>query len=99
MHYVLWRDGYRHVPRIGALFLANFVVSIVLAVGVVTRRRITTDAAAIVFAAASLAALLLSRTVGIFGFSETVWSPQAINTLATKIGRLCTGLPTKPEVA
>jgi hypothetical protein len=88
IHYDLWRGGYRYIPRIGPLFLANFVGSIVLAAAVVISRRATVAAAGIVFAAGSLAALVLSRTVGVFGFTETVWTTQAVRTLAAEAGAI-----------
>lgn len=90
MHYDLWTNGYRSIPRIGPLFMANFVGSIVLAVAVVVSRRATVTLAGIAFAAGSLAALILSRTVGVFGFSETIWTTQAIQTLASEIGAIAT---------
>jgi hypothetical protein len=88
IHYDLWRGGYRYIPRIGPLFLANFVGSIVLAAAVVISRRATVAAGGIVFAAGSLAALVLSRTVGVFGFTETVWTTQAVRTLAAETGAI-----------
>lgn len=88
MHYNLWTGGYRAIPKIGPLFLANFVCSIVLAAAVVTSRRATVAVAGIVFAAGSLVALILSRTVGVFGFTELIWTDQAIKTLASEIGAI-----------
>ena len=90
IHFDLWRGGYRHIPAIGPLFLANFVGSIVLAVAVVLSRRQTFAVGGIVFAAGSLAALVLSRTVGVFGFTETVWTSQAMRTLASEAGAIAT---------
>ena len=88
IHFDLWRGGYRNIPEIGPLFLANFVGSIVLATAVVLSRRATVAVGGIVFAAGSLAALVLSRTVGVFGFTETVWTTQAIRTFATEAGAI-----------
>jgi hypothetical protein len=90
IHYSLWKQGYRTIPNIGPLFLANFAGSIVLAVAVVLSRRITVACAGIVFAAGSLLSLVLSRTVGVFGFTEMVWTPQAVKTLASEIGVVVT---------
>jgi hypothetical protein len=55
-----------------------------------TARRAVVASAGIAFAAGSLAALVLSRTVGVFGFMETVWTPQAIKTLASEVGAILT---------
>jgi hypothetical protein len=88
IHYELWNNGYRNVPKIGPLFLANFGGSIVLAAAVLLSRRATVAVGGIVFAAGSLTALVLSRTVGVFGFTETVWTTQAIRTLAAEVGAI-----------
>src|SRR5581483_9092518 len=56
VHYNLWKSGYRHVPTIGTLFLANFVASIALAAAVMLSRRAIVASAGIAFAAGSLAA-------------------------------------------
>ena len=90
IHYDLWTNGYRHIPTIGPLFLANFVGSIVLAGAVMASRRAGVTLAGILFAAGSLTALILSRTVGVFGFSETIWTTQAVQTLASELGALAT---------
>jgi hypothetical protein len=40
------------------------------------------------FAAGSLLALVLSRTVGVFGFTEAIWTTQAMKTLAVEAGAI-----------
>ena len=90
VHLDLWNGGYRYIPRIGPLFLANFVGSIPLAVAVIGSRRAGISWAGIAFAAGSLVALILSRTVGLFGFTEMVWTPEAVKTLATELGAITT---------
>jgi hypothetical protein len=59
-----------------------------LAAAVLTSRRASVAFAGITFAAASLAALVLSRTVGVFGFTESIWTTQAVKTLATEVGAI-----------
>ena len=86
VHLELWNSGYRHIPKIGPLFMANFVGSLALAAVVMASRRRGVALAGIAFAAGSLVALVLSRTVGVFGFSETGWSTQATQTLASEVG-------------
>ena len=86
LHYNLWQHGYRHVPKIGPLFLANVVGSIALAGAILASRRVAVVVAAMVFAGGSLLALVLSRTVGVFGFMENIWTSEAINTLASELG-------------
>ena len=76
IHFDLWKSGYRVIPKIGPLFLANFVGSVALA--------------AIALATMSLLALVLSRTVGVLGFSEMIWTRPAIQTIASEIGVVLT---------
>lgn len=90
VHLNLWNGGYRYVPRIGPLFLANFVGSIALAGAVVVSRRVGVSVAGIAFAGGSLVALILSRTVGLFGFTEMIWTPDAVKTLASELGAITT---------
>lgn len=88
VHYNLWKSGYRHIPRIGPLFMANFAASVALAAAVVVSRRATVAFAGIALAAGSLTALVLSRTTGVLGFTETIWTGQAVQTLASEIGAI-----------
>ena len=90
LHYGLWMSGYRSIPKIGPLFMANFIGSLALAAAVVVSRRTTVAIVGITFAAGSLAALVLSRTVGVFGFTENVWTTPAIRTLTSEIGAIVT---------
>ena len=78
IHADLWRDGYRDIEIIGPGFLANAVAGFVLAalLLVPVRGLLRWVAAAGALAAAgSLAALVLSTTVGLFGFVETTAAP------------------------
>ncbi len=51
-----------------------------------TSRRASIAFAGITFAAGSLVALVLSRTVGVFGFTEAIWTTQATNALVSEVG-------------
>lgn len=86
IHLDLWgRYGYRHIPTIGALFLLNVVAGFLLAVGsLVAPRRIVAVVwiATAGFAAATLAALMVSLNAKLFGFTETSSAPL----LAPSIG-------------
>ena len=88
VHFNLWNNGYRHIPNIGPLFMANFVGSVALAAAVMTSRRASVAVVGITFAAGSLVALVLSRTVGVFGFTEAVWTTQATRTLASEVAAI-----------
>jgi hypothetical protein len=61
-HAYLYIHGYRHIPMIGTAFLLQASVSLAVAV--------------LILAGGSVVAFLLSRTVGLFGFSERGWQPS-----------------------
>jgi len=86
VHLQLWRSGYRGIPYVGPSFLANVGVSSVLAVAVFALHDRRVDLAGIVFSVASLGALVMSRTVGLFGFTERAWTLQAQRASAAEIG-------------
>lgn len=74
IHGYLWRQGYRDIDVIGPAFLLQTVLGVLGAVAVLLApRRLLPWAAAAgaAYALGSLAALLLSTTVGLFGFTES----------------------------
>lgn len=84
IHLRLWLDGYRQLPVIGTLFISNAVCSGVLAATLLmapARRRRTVAVIASLFTAGTLAALVLSLTVGLFGTHEVVQAPLVRTTL------------------
>jgi hypothetical protein len=75
IHLKLWIDGFRDIPWIGPLFLANVVLGAVAAVAVlVTPRRWFPWVALLagLLSAGTLGGLVLSLTVGLFGYHEVV---------------------------
>jgi hypothetical protein len=101
IHLREWLDTYRHVPagvpgsavvRIG--FPINVAVSFVLAAALLATtyrlHRLASLAvgATILFEAASLASLIISRTGSLFGWTEPVWTNGADQTRAVEIGAL-----------
>ena len=74
VHGYLWQQGYRDIDVIGPAFLLLTVLGVggALLVLAAPRRLLPWAAAAgAAFAAGSLGALVLSTTVGLFGFVET----------------------------
>jgi hypothetical protein len=88
IHLDLWRDGYRAVEYIGPLFVANAVVSVLLVVALLVRADALVAVAGVVFSAGSLVALVLSRTVGLLGFTERGWSDMAVQATTAEIGAI-----------
>ena len=67
VHFDLWLGGYRQIAIIGPLFLLNVVAGALIAAGVVLWRHWLPALLAVGFGAATLAAFLISVTVGLFG--------------------------------
>ena len=88
MHLDLWRNGYRFIENVGVLFLLTAITAGVLAVGVLVRPGRLVLLAVAGFTATALGGLLLSRTVGIAGYTERGWNPDATATLAAEVGAL-----------
>lgn len=78
IHAYLWQQGYRDIDVIGPAFVLQAVLGILGAAAVLLApRRLLPWAAAAgaLFALGSLGALLLSTTVGLFGFVESTLAP------------------------
>jgi hypothetical protein len=77
IHLYLWgkEDGYRGVPTIGHMFLAQGIAGCLLAVAVIIHRRVITALAGAVYMASSISALYKSIHGGLFDFDETSDAP------------------------
>ncbi|WP_425569877.1 hypothetical protein [Rhodococcus olei] len=74
-HFDLYRGGYRYIHLIGPSFLLQAAASFALAVLLLLGGPLTLRIAAGGLSVGALAAFVLSRTVGIFGFTEIGWEP------------------------
>jgi hypothetical protein len=84
IHLQLWVDGFRDVPVIGTLFLLNAIGAVVLSGALlIVPARLLSAAAMVtaVFTAGTLAGLILSLTVGLFGVRESLQVPFVPATL------------------
>ncbi len=88
IHLQLWQDGYRGIRYIGPWFIANVAVSALFVVALLARRDVRVGVASVVFSVASLAALVMSRTVGLFGFSEQIWTDASVQATAAEVGAI-----------
>jgi hypothetical protein len=75
-HAYLYMHGYRHIPTIGTAFLVQASVSFALAILILVGGPAWLRWAGAMLAGGSLVAFALSRTVGLFGFSEQGWQPS-----------------------
>jgi hypothetical protein len=74
-HAYVYVHGYQHVPEIGAAFMAQASVSFAIALLILAGGPAWLRWAGAAVAAGSLVAFVLSRTVGLSGFSERGWEP------------------------
>ncbi len=88
VHLQLWNGGYKGIRYIGPMFLANVVLSVVVAVAVLVRRDRAVLLGGVALAVGSLGALVVSRTVGLLGFMEVGYSTDAIRTIAAESGAI-----------
>src|SRR6201996_8135581 len=75
-HAYLYIHGYHHIPTIGTAFLVHASVSFALALLILLGGPSWLQWAAAALAGGALGAFVLSRTVGLFGFSEAGWEPS-----------------------
>jgi hypothetical protein len=85
IHLHLWLAGYRHVPRIGPLFLAQAVTGFALAPVVALGRHLAVVIGAALYMATSAAGLLLSATVGFLGIHDGLGVPWAATSLTVEL--------------
>jgi len=72
IHLHLWLEGYRQIPTDGPLFLLDAVAGLTLAATLLVWPAPLTRLLAIGYTAGTLGALLISLTVGLFGFHESI---------------------------
>jgi hypothetical protein len=87
IHLHLWSSGYRHIHVIGLLFLANFIGAVVLALAVLAAPRrllALAEVGAAALAAGTLAGLIVSVEVGLFGFKDSFSAPYAKESLVVE---------------
>jgi hypothetical protein len=84
IHLYLWQTGYSNIHLIGPMFLANVVLSVLAALAVLAtplRWLAWICLLAGLLEIGTLGALLLSLTVGLFGFVEAWSAPLVVPTI------------------
>jgi hypothetical protein len=84
IHLILWSDGYKDISVIGPLFLVQAIGCIILAVAIVALRWLALIAAGAVAGVATAVGLLLTASVGLFGYTESLTVPYADLSLAVE---------------
>lgn len=78
IHFHLWHSiGYRNIPTIGPLFVAQSIAGLVLGLGVVAVRRVWAAILGAGFALSTVAGFLVSVNYGLFGFKDYWAAPYA----------------------
>ncbi|MGH9116279.1 MAG: hypothetical protein ACRDWW_10690 [Acidimicrobiales bacterium] len=85
IHLHLWAAGYRHIPTIGPLFLAQGTAAVVMAVTVLSWRRMLVALAGAALMVGTIAGFFASLLIGLFGFHDTFAAPQATLALIIEI--------------
>jgi hypothetical protein len=75
-HAYLYVHGYQHIPLIGTAFLVQAGISFALALLILIGGPSWLRWVAAALSGGALVAFGLSRTVGLFGFSERGWQPS-----------------------
>lgn len=84
IHLILWAEGYKSISVVGPLFLVQSIACIVLAVAIVAFRWLVLLAAGAMAGVATAIGLLLSVSVGLFGYTESLAVPYAVLSLAVE---------------
>ncbi|MGH9064023.1 MAG: hypothetical protein ACRD0L_08670 [Acidimicrobiales bacterium] len=88
IHLHLWLIGYRRIPAIGPLFLLQAVSGFALATALLFWRRLLVVVGAAGFQLATSVGFLLSASVGLFGFHDSLAAPLAVPALAVEVAGL-----------
>ena len=88
IHLHLWMQGYKHIHWIGPLFLAQAIAGIGLALIMVVYPRFVSAVAGALYMASTIGGLLMSATVGIFGFHDGLSVPWATSSLVIEAAGL-----------
>jgi hypothetical protein len=81
IHLHLWQEGYRQIPTDGPLFLLDAVAGFVFAAALLAWPRALTGLLAAGYTAATLGALIISLSVGLFGFRESIHASFVVPSL------------------
>ncbi|EHR60799.1 hypothetical protein SaccyDRAFT_1905 [Saccharomonospora cyanea NA-134] len=85
VHWVVWQDWAADVGVVGPLFLVNVVAGVGLAVAVLAWRHPLAAAGAVAFGLVTLAAYVLSLTVGFFGVREQFATQEELWGVVTEV--------------
>ena len=82
IHLHLWLEGYRQIPIDGPLFLLDAIAAFLLAAILLVWPAPLAGLLAAGYTASTIGALLISLTVGLFGFRESISASHVTQSLA-----------------
>ena len=82
VHLHLWLEGYRQIPTDGPLFLLDAIAAFLLAAVLLVWPAPLAGLLAAGYTASTIGALLISLTVGLFGFRESISASYVTQSLA-----------------
>ena len=84
IHLHLWLEGYRQIPTDGPLFLLDALAAFLLAAILLIWPAPLAGLLAVGYTASTIGALLISLTVGLFGFRESISASYVTQSLAVE---------------
>lgn len=81
IHLHLWQEGYRQIPVNGPLFLLDAAAAFIFAAALLAWARPLAGLLAAGFTASTIGALLISLSVGLFGFHESISASYVVQSL------------------
>ena len=84
IHLHLWLEGYRQIPTDGPMFLLDAIAGYALAAALLVRPAPLAGLLSTGYTIATLGALLISLTVGLFGFHESLSASYVVLSLVVE---------------
>jgi hypothetical protein len=81
IHWILWHDGYRVIHIDGPFFLIDAIAGVLLALVLLVWPRPLVGLLSAGFVASTILALVISLSVGLFGFHESIQASYVVQAL------------------
>ena len=85
IHLHLWSEGYRHIPKVGPLFLVDAIAGFTLAAVLLVWPRLLAGLLGVGYMLSTLGGLIISINVGLFGFHESTAASFVVQSMVLEI--------------
>jgi hypothetical protein len=85
IHLHLWSEGYRYIPTVGPLFLADAIGGFALAAALLVWPRLLTGLLGTGYMLSTLGGLIISINLGLLGFQESTTAPFVVESIVLEI--------------